>query len=256
MAHSRMFWVSIWAHVGVIVLLMGYSFLQGCPLKKKTKPAEVVTWVQMQSEPAPVIEKIKTPEPIKPEPVKPEPIKPKPVVPEPVAPKPLVPEKVVVPEKPKPKLKKPKEIVKSKKKIKRTNEPAKPRPKPTPQRPAPKPLTQKEIAERIKSNLPPPKNAVVGPPTDFSRFFILVREKCYGAWSKPPGLASQTSAMVKIRVARNGQVTSRTLVAPSGNPTMDASVMRAANAVTYITPLPSSYRESYKDVTLEFKIGE
>ena len=83
----------------------------------------------------------------------------------------MVPEKIVVPEKPKPKLKKSTEIKKSQKKIKRTNEPAKPRPKPTPQRPAPKPLTQKEIAERIKSNLPPPKDAVIGPPTDFSRFY-------------------------------------------------------------------------------------
>lgn len=244
MAHSRMFWVSIWAHVGLIVVLIGYSFISGCPLRK-SKPAEVVTWVQMQPEPTPEVIVPPTPEPPKPEPVKP---------PEPVTPEPVVPEKIKVPEKPKPKLKKPTEIVKSKKKIKRTNDAPKPRPKPRP--PAPKPLSQKEIQDRIRSNLPPPKNAVVGPPTDFSRFFIMVREKCYGAWTKPAGLASQTSAMVKIRVARNGQVTSRTLVAPSGNAAMDASVMKAANAVTYITPLPSSYRESYKDVTLEFKIGE
>jgi TonB family protein len=73
------------------------------------------------------------------------------------------------------------------------------------------------------------------------------------AWLIPSEAADETyKVVVTITVRRDGTVISSSVQARSGNPALDASVQRALNAVTFITPLPESVKGAQKTFQLEF----
>ena len=245
---KRILTITVLAHVVAIGGLVLASVIKR---KVKVEPThEVVSWVQMQ----PVLEEPITPMPAVKEPV----IEPEPPAPKLEEPKPPMIEEAApeIPLKPKKKLKKANEIQVSKKKIKRQQN-VNPKPRPTP-RPRVRPPTAEEIRKTLATQVPVQRqvqrtSTSAGEP-DMTFFYAMVKEKMYGAWQQPRGLASHFSAVVKIRVTRSGAITQRTLIRPSGHTVMDKSVMKAANSVSHIIALPAGFTGSYKDVTVEFEI--
>jgi TonB family protein len=77
----------------------------------------------------------------------------------------------------------------------------------------------------------------------------------YEAWDQPGGLSGAgLVTQVRIRVQRDGTITSRDLARRSGNSLMDDSVMKAVNAVARLKPLPPDVPGSYKDITIDFEL--
>ena len=229
----KQFKISAIVHVLLVVILIVLSFAVKCQIKKR--PREMITYVDLQvaMPDTPVIqpvEEVKMPE-SKPEP-KPVPEK----VPEP-------------PKKEKPVLKKPSEIKKSTKKIKKNNTPVKKEPE----------LTPEEIKKLLAAGARVSDKTVIPEETEIpSWYYALVRQTMYEAWTQPGSLAATAGMVttVMIHVQRNGTITSRMMMRSSGNALMDESVMKAVNAVSQLKPLPSSFKGSSVDITIEFELTQ
>lgn len=95
--------------------------------------------------------------------------------------------------------------------------------------------------------------------TDFPFAWYLnqVRNKTHDAWD-PPGdrmIASRANVvLVQIRIERDGRVT-KIDVAPSGNPSLDASVKRAVQAAQPFGILPDAWDEDFLDLGVRFSVG-
>ena len=75
------------------------------------------------------------------------------------------------------------------------------------------------------------------------------------AWEQPGGLSSAGLVpQVRIRVQRDGTITSRELSRKTGNSILDSSVMKAVNSVSRLKPLPPDVPGSYKDITIDFEL--
>ena len=227
---SKAFKASLSVHVAVIVLLLVGPLLSRCV---RPKPKENIIFVEMvtpspPSPPAP---------PAPPEPKVPEPVKP----PEPEPVKPIEEPKLV--EAPPKK----KEIKVSTNVVKRTDTPP-------PAPPPPKTISAEELAKNLMSNLP--RSSSPSPsasnPSDLARYYGSVQGILYQAWQQPPGVAG-LSTKVSIRIAKNGSITDRKLLAGSGSKSMDDSVMSALKSVSSLPRLPDSINRAFIDVTITFK---
>ncbi len=149
-------------------------------------------------------------------------------------------------------------------------------PPPPPPEPTPRPRVQRST-ERVRRDIPPPEpapprfdpeelrrqleGAVETTPAqsgatqdDLAWYYSLIHQTLYQAWEQPGAVLPGTTATARIRVARDGSVTSRELVRRSGNSAMDQSVLRALQAVTRLRPLPRDIPGAHHDFTIEFEL--
>ncbi|MFH0908891.1 MAG: energy transducer TonB [bacterium] len=123
------------------------------------------------------------------------------------------------------------------------------------------PLTQAEIRKLLASGIPlgngggPGTGSAGGEVSALSWYYALVEATMYEVWEQPSGLSSAgPPPQVRIRVQRDGTITSRELVRRSGNSLMDDSVMKAVNSISRLKALPSEVDGSYKDITITFEL--
>ena len=76
---------------------------------------------------------------------------------------------------------------------------------------------------------------------DFGWYHAMLHDRFYSRWEQPTSIVTVTSsfsAIVKIRIEKDGTITDVSLAQSSGNDVMDQSVMDAAHQVTQVDPLP------------------
>jgi TonB family protein len=69
----------------------------------------------------------------------------------------------------------------------------------------------------------------------------MLHDRFYSRWDQPTSIVTPTSsfsAIVKIRIEKDGTISDVSLAQSSGNDVMDQSVMEAARKVTQVDPLP------------------
>ena len=207
---NKLFWWIFGIHAAVI------GGLLIAPLFHR-RPKEIVTFVEFVSEPATAETRpAATERPSEPEPIV-EALKPAPI-----------PEPKPEPEKPK---WKPAKVIRQDKRV--TKEPAKPTP-----------------TTRPKPDLSNIKKALSGTVNPFASYYTTVRERMYGIWQVPVGVAYGLSAQASITIGADGSISNRQLIRPSGNTAFDQSVQSALNTVNRLprppTDLPS------RTITIEF----
>ena len=158
---------------------------------------------------------------------------------------------------------------------------APPAPKPAPPEPAPKPLPKptrkKPVVKRSDRRVArpqSPKQAVLseteikkllmqgakrGPttqiPDEDARGFASVRAALYRAWGQPSrDEVGDAEVQAVIALAPGGRVIARRLAVPSGNPSMDASVLAALNATAMIPGLSDRFIATHKEITIAFRV--
>jgi TonB family protein len=239
----RTFWWVFGTHASVLFLLLFIPWVKSC---YHPKPKEIVTYISVESAPAPVavIQPAPKPEP-KPAP-KPEP-KPAPK-PEPKPePKPI---SKPVP-KPPPKITPPK-----------TNQPP-PAVKKTEWKAAP---VQKQTVRTTQSGAPPrpaldlsgvkaalnsgPSSGTVSP---FAWYYESVKQRMYAAWRQPAGTPVGLVATAMIRVEFSGAVSSRSLIRRSGDAEFDRSVQAAIDSVHQLPAPPADLPD--RNITVEFVLS-
>ena len=245
-------------HVACILLFLIVPLFRGCV---KPPEKEIITFIDFGAAPPPVqlesVPDMSEPEPVAPEPA-PEP-EPSPI-PEPV-------------KKPKPKPK-PKPVPK---------EAPKPKPKPKPKKPAWKPTSVNDIKVGKKVNTKPKKPAIsssdikkalsdvaktsssspsrstrpskrTGNPSETNAYLGRVMQFFDRYWVPPGGASSSQSAIVRIYIRKNGQITKRTKIKGSGDSVYDKTVMNAVNSVNTIPVPPAGYPYDYVEV--EFRVDD
>ncbi len=87
----------------------------------------------------------------------------------------------------------------------------------------------------------------------------MLHDRFYKAWEQPTTsvpTGAKMSAIVKIRIEKDGRVSKFTIVKPSGNVVVDESVAAIAQRVTQVDPLPEALaQKSYYEVKIDFELN-
>ena len=87
----------------------------------------------------------------------------------------------------------------------------------------------------------------------------MLHDRFYSEWAQPTNIdasSAKKSVLVKLRIERDGRVSSFDIVRPSGNPGIDDSVRAAAKRVTQVDPLPAGLGNGdYYDVKIKFELS-
>jgi TonB family protein len=83
----------------------------------------------------------------------------------------------------------------------------------------------------------------------------IIASKYYNAWSAPPDLDEATPVVIaSVTIARDGSVVTAHITKPSGNASMDRSIAKVLETVTFIEPFPASFKEQERTVTIKFNL--
>jgi TonB family protein len=92
--------------------------------------------------------------------------------------------------------------------------------------------------------------------SQFAWYKDMIHDRFYSRWAQPVGLGQDVVATLKLRINNDGTISNREMVRSSGNPQMDESVLRAAQKLEQIDPLPKGLGNGeYFDVNVNFKVG-
>jgi TonB family protein len=94
--------------------------------------------------------------------------------------------------------------------------------------------------------------------SEFSWYGKMLHDRFYSEWIQPTtsvAIGAKMSAMVKIRIEKDGGVSKFTVVKPSGNVVVDESVAAVAARVTQVDPLPKGLGSgAYFEVNINFEL--
>ena len=84
----------------------------------------------------------------------------------------------------------------------------------------------------------------------------MLHDRFYKEWVQPTSVVAGTkmSALVKIRIEKDGRVTGFNIVQPSGNVLVDESIAAVGRRVTQVDPLPSGLSHSHYEVKMNFEL--
>jgi TonB family protein len=102
-------------------------------------------------------------------------------------------------------------------------------------------------------------SAGAGPGSQFAWYGSMLHDRFYSEWVQPTSVEStgaKNSVVVKIRIEKDGRVSSFEIVRPSGNEALDNSVSAAGKRVTQVDPLPAGLGTSdHYDVKINFELN-
>jgi TonB family protein len=95
--------------------------------------------------------------------------------------------------------------------------------------------------------------------SQFGWYGSMLHDRFYSEWAQPTTLADadgKNSVMVKLRIEKDGRVSSFEIVRPSGNEELDESVRAVANRVTHVDALPDGLgKGDHYDVKINFELN-
>ena len=150
-------------------------------------------------------------------------------------------------------------------------------PKPT-AKPTPKSTPKKTVAVKatalpkkqadVAANQPERKSDVEGPSgpangaaraSEFAWYGRMLHDRFHNEWQQPTSIVAtgaKMTAVVKIRIEKDGRVSSFTIVKASGNVVVDESVAAIAKRVTQVDPLPRGLVSgNYYEVKINFELN-
>jgi TonB family protein len=94
--------------------------------------------------------------------------------------------------------------------------------------------------------------------SEFSSYGKMLHGRFYSSWIQPTtsvAVGAKMSALVRIRIEKDGRVSTFTIVRPSGNVVVDESVAAVAKRVTQVDPLPKGLGGAYYEVNINFELN-
>jgi TonB family protein len=93
----------------------------------------------------------------------------------------------------------------------------------------------------------------------FGWYGSMLHDRFYSEWVQPTnvaGVGGKNSVLVKLRIEKDGRVSSFEIVRPSGNAELDESVKALANRVSHVEPLPEGLgKGDHYDVKINFELN-
>ena len=98
-----------------------------------------------------------------------------------------------------------------------------------------------------------------GSASEFGWYGSMLHDRFYSEWIQPTTVISsgtKLSALVKIRIEKDGRVSDFEIIKPSGNVVIDESVAATAKRVTQVDPLPDGIGSGgHYDVRINFELN-
>ena len=98
-----------------------------------------------------------------------------------------------------------------------------------------------------------------GGESQFGWYGSMLHDRFYSEWVQPTTVATsgaKNSVLVKLRIEKEGRVSSFEVVRPSGNTELDESVKALANRVNRVEPLPDGLgKGDHYDVKINFELN-
>src|ERR1700731_2034063 len=98
-----------------------------------------------------------------------------------------------------------------------------------------------------------------GSESQFGWYGSMLHDRFYSEWVQPTTIATagaKNSVLVKLRIEKDGRVSSFEIVRPSGNADLDESVKTLANRVSRVEPLPDGLgKGDHYDVKINFELN-
>jgi TonB family protein len=89
----------------------------------------------------------------------------------------------------------------------------------------------------------------------YANYASVVKSVYEQAWAPPDNTASDdANAKVTVTIASDGTVISAHVVSPSGDDSVDASVQRTLDRVTFIAPFPEGTMDKQRTYTINFNL--
>jgi TonB family protein len=87
----------------------------------------------------------------------------------------------------------------------------------------------------------------------------MLHDRFYSEWTQPTSTvasAAKMSTVVRVRIEKDGRVSSFEIVKPSGNVMVDESVTEIGKRVTHVDALPAALRSGgHYDVKINFELN-
>ena len=119
-------------------------------------------------------------------------------------------------------------------------------------------LAKKESAGKSDSTGDGPGDGNA-PASEFAWYRTMLHDRFYKEWQQPKTIlasGAKMSALVKIRIEKDGRVSKFTILRPSGNVVMDESVAAITQRVTQVDPLPAGLvKGAYYEVQINFELN-
>lgn len=95
--------------------------------------------------------------------------------------------------------------------------------------------------------------------SQFGWYGSMLHDRFYSEWAQPSSVANavgKNSVLVKLRIEKDGRVTSFDIVRSSGNAELDESVKALSSRVTSVEPLPDGLgKGDHYDVKINFELN-
>jgi TonB family protein len=94
--------------------------------------------------------------------------------------------------------------------------------------------------------------------SQFGWYGSMLHDRFYSEWAQPSSLGAnaKASALVKLRIEKDGRISSFEIVKSSGNATVDESINAVAKRVTKVEPLPAGLgKGEHYDVKINFELN-
>lgn len=95
--------------------------------------------------------------------------------------------------------------------------------------------------------------------SEFAWYGRMLHDRFHNEWQQPTTIVAtgaKMTAVVRIRIEKDGRVSSFTIVKPSGNVVVDESVAAIAKRVTQVDPLPKGLVSgAYYEVKINFELN-
>ncbi len=87
----------------------------------------------------------------------------------------------------------------------------------------------------------------------------MLHDRFFSEWIQPTtsvAVGAKMSALVRIRIEKDGRISKFTITKPSGNVVVDESVAAVAKRVTQVDPLPNGLgRGAFYEVNINFELN-
>ncbi len=93
--------------------------------------------------------------------------------------------------------------------------------------------------------------------SQFGWYGSMLHDRFYSEWAQPTNVdaSGAKAVLAKLRIEKDGRVSSFEIVRPSGNAAIDDSVRAAAKRVTQVDPLPAGLGGDHYDVKIKFELS-
>lgn len=94
--------------------------------------------------------------------------------------------------------------------------------------------------------------------SQFGWYGAMLHDRLHKEWEQPTSVVAsgaKMSALVKLRIERDGRVSQFEIIKPSGNVVVDESVAAVAKKVTQVDPLPKGLGGEFYEVKINFELN-